>query len=786
MAPEPAPATGPALPTVEVRDELPLAAAEPSLPNVEVAEEPPAVEPARAEVAAPPAPLPAADVEVAEEAAVTAEASLPEAPVEPVPAPELFAKPEPALSTPVETLAAREEPEDSVEISAEMTALPPEEKTPLPARLPVAPPPPQPTEDLEITPDEWERSSAPVSSEPSVLVSPELLTPPETPVVTAVPPPPPEPSEPSVFVSPELFTPPERPAVNLHAEPLPPPRAEPSVMVAPEVLADSSDSIPEPRPSLPLDISVTEPETSGGAGLFGAQAADLGEPEAIQQRETGADLFGPPLAQVSDAELHPERPPAPAPPPPPSFAAHHADVPVAPPTPEPPRVAAPAFTPSLADLPPTPLVEAHAQVAEFHVSLDDRPLPEEKLELAGHADDRVELAGAADFISYSQAPTDSPTFEAEPSGEFVVETGSLAEVANQQVLRPIDAPAPAELQPEQVPLASNADFLGSSELSGAGEAWTPSGSAMSLEPEVAPAAAAPVPQPPPELEGDIIEGDVVQGEIIEGVALEEEEPLPLEAEVVETPLAPPSSAPAPIPLVARTGSPAARPPAPQPFSSVAIPPPEPSLAPAPPRPPAPAPFAAPTLTAAPAAPEKIPNYFAAPPLAAPPPGVPVPAHLAPPPAPNASPVPGNPRPPAASLFDHSGLVAGTGALDPVKVRGEHRVILHTVEGQVKRGVLRDADLNAELIELELSPGSTEKLLRTRVKALFFMLAPGEKPAAGGGDKLRVTFKDGRQVSGFSKDYKSASVGFFVVPADSRTNTARIFIFRSAVDVVALD
>jgi hypothetical protein len=145
-------------------------------------------------------------------------------------------------------------------------------------------------------------------------------------------------------------------------------------------------------------------------------------------------------------------------------------------------------------------------------------------------------------------------------------------------------------------------------------------------------------------------------------------------------------------------------------------------------------------------------------------------------------------PPARTgeLFDRSGSSFGDSPAVSIKVSGEHRVILHTVEGQVKRGLIRDSDLNAELISLELAPGSVEKLSRTRVKALFFMLAPGEKPKPGTGDKLRVTFKDGRQVSGFSTDYKGTNVGFFVVPADSRTNTARIFIFRSAVDVVALD
>ena len=122
----------------------------------------------------------------------------------------------------------------------------------------------------------------------------------------------------------------------------------------------------------------------------------------------------------------------------------------------------------------------------------------------------------------------------------------------------------------------------------------------------------------------------------------------------------------------------------------------------------------------------------------------------------------------------------------VPVPGEHRIILHTVEGQVKRGAIVNAKLGEPQLHLQLASGGNEVLPKERVKALFFMLAPGARPAATAGSKVRVTFKDGRQVAGFSADHQSASAGFFVVPADNRTNTERIFIFRHAVQSVAVD
>ena len=52
--------------------------------------------------------------------------------------------------------------------------------------------------------------------------------------------------------------------------------------------------------------------------------------------------------------------------------------------------------------------------------------------------------------------------------------------------------------------------------------------------------------------------------------------------------------------------------------------------------------------------------------------------------------------------------------------------------------------------------------------------------------MRVTFKDGRQVSGYSSDHAGDGTGFFVVPADNRTNTERIFIYRHGVQTLHLD
>jgi hypothetical protein len=209
----------------------------------------------------------------------------------------------------------------------------------------------------------------------------------------------------------------------------------------------------------------------------------------------------------------------------------------------------------------------------------------------------------------------------------------------------------------------------------------------------------------------------------------------------------------------------------------------------------------------PAAPVAVPLPMGAPPR---PPSVRMPAIQAavpvPPPAPMMAPTPAPvrmaapPPPPRAApqaeaaivieeapLFEPTGTPLMPSAAGPRScfVEGEHRVIIHTVEGQVKRGVIRDVDLLDESIALEQQTGFTpERIPGKRMKAIFFMLPAGARQPQAEGQKIRVTFNDGRQVAGFSRDFKDGGQGFFLIPADNRTNTARIFVYRSSIQAVA--
>jgi len=125
------------------------------------------------------------------------------------------------------------------------------------------------------------------------------------------------------------------------------------------------------------------------------------------------------------------------------------------------------------------------------------------------------------------------------------------------------------------------------------------------------------------------------------------------------------------------------------------------------------------------------------------------------------------------------------AASPSFVTGEHRVVLHTVEGQVLRGSISNADLEDSEIPLIHPNGAVTRVAADAVKAIFFMLPSGQQPPQASGTRLQITFSDGRQVAGFAPDYSAERVGFFVLPLDARTNTARVWVYRAAIRQISV-
>jgi hypothetical protein len=58
-------------------------------------------------------------------------------------------------------------------------------------------------------------------------------------------------------------------------------------------------------------------------------------------------------------------------------------------------------------------------------------------------------------------------------------------------------------------------------------------------------------------------------------------------------------------------------------------------------------------------------------------------------------------------------------------------------------------------------------------------------ASASGRKIRVTFKDGELLLGMTQGYQPGRPGFFVIPADPRSNIERCFVVTAFTQEVAL-
>ncbi len=129
----------------------------------------------------------------------------------------------------------------------------------------------------------------------------------------------------------------------------------------------------------------------------------------------------------------------------------------------------------------------------------------------------------------------------------------------------------------------------------------------------------------------------------------------------------------------------------------------------------------------------------------------------------------------------------------------NRVVARYQDGRVLKGVTNDflpAKDRFHVVPLESAPGSKPlEVLVADLKALFFVRdfagdpkhkESGEfdptKPAAG--RKIRVVFKDGETIVGITQGYQPGRPGFFVIPADPKSNNERCFVVTLATREVS--
>jgi hypothetical protein len=123
---------------------------------------------------------------------------------------------------------------------------------------------------------------------------------------------------------------------------------------------------------------------------------------------------------------------------------------------------------------------------------------------------------------------------------------------------------------------------------------------------------------------------------------------------------------------------------------------------------------------------------------------------------------------------------------------QNKVVVQYKNKTLKKGSTGDFFPNKATFHLHVPDGETLEIQVEDLKAIFFVKNyEGDKNyhekytevVPGGGRKMRVTFFDGEAMVGYSHGYAPNRPGFFLVPADSKSNNERIFVVKSATQSI---
>lgn len=128
------------------------------------------------------------------------------------------------------------------------------------------------------------------------------------------------------------------------------------------------------------------------------------------------------------------------------------------------------------------------------------------------------------------------------------------------------------------------------------------------------------------------------------------------------------------------------------------------------------------------------------------------------------------------------------------------IVVRYVDGRIAKGTTTNflpAKDRFNLFPDASAPGTqTQEILIKDLKAIFFVNDLAGSPTHSKsnqfdankpifGRKIHVLFKDGEIVVGTTQGYQPGRLGFFVVPADEKSNNSRCFIVTAATQKVSL-
>jgi hypothetical protein len=123
-----------------------------------------------------------------------------------------------------------------------------------------------------------------------------------------------------------------------------------------------------------------------------------------------------------------------------------------------------------------------------------------------------------------------------------------------------------------------------------------------------------------------------------------------------------------------------------------------------------------------------------------------------------------------------------------------KMVVRFADGRTKKGHSQDFSPNKPLFHLGKNPtgaGEAEEITLNNLKAVFFVHTFGGNPDykerkefcegdSPKGRKVEVTFADDEVLQGSVLGYDQKEKGFFLFPADPKSNNARVFVVNASV------
>ena len=122
----------------------------------------------------------------------------------------------------------------------------------------------------------------------------------------------------------------------------------------------------------------------------------------------------------------------------------------------------------------------------------------------------------------------------------------------------------------------------------------------------------------------------------------------------------------------------------------------------------------------------------------------------------------------------------------------NKVVVKFKDNTIMKGKTNDLFPNKNQFHLEDADGKIFEINLEDLKAVFFVKDfEGNKEhkdnyadeIAAGGRKMKVSFSDGEEITGYTLGYSPDRQGFYLTPADLKGNNERIFVVKSATEKV---